>query len=642
MFKPLRPRLHTQRVRMSWFASVLLACSVTAYGADLDNVDALMDQGKYREVINLLTKEVKENPAHDAARILLAEAYEKAKMPDEAIGTWRDLLIVSHNEANLRKARRALSRLHRQQLDETDVANLSSGSPRKDPFKITMPAVVWDGLEIIEDSSYRPPVLPPPHAQEVPAFAYETEHFTVYSANERLSKVIGERAEIYLDFMNEKLFGGRSWAVRFPIIVYPTYNDYVQHGAPAGSGGVTLGHVSGQTQCILLYQLQEGGGRSTGGGSGLWKYGIESVLPHELTHAVINEFFAGRPAPLWMHEAVAGRFEQTRDHYGEAARLARKVIAGQYFRMHDLFNQETYPSRISLFYEQAAAVVLYVFETGPAAMHTFLSELAAGNGHDAACAAALGIPEENAVEEFERRWVEWMMVRYIKDLDDAADTTDVAVARKGNQAIFRPLVNEWDTVENVVDNWRPVDLDSLGAFAGVGTSKRDWSAEEGRLRCTITGKDDSRLLAIRMHETAPAAVSCEVKFLGHPGDTNHWFGFTQLDAHCNDTPVEVLTPLPDINLHKIVCVWSDDLALYVDGQCKGRYPAFRYAAGNAPDVDYPLALVAYGPVEIRNLKVAPINDFSDRPVVVQDGTGRQQDEERLRRPRRGRRRRTEP
>ncbi len=648
--------------RWMWrVTAMLLWCSTATYGADIDTVKGLLDDGKVRDGIDLLVKEVADNPAHEAARILLAEAYEKAGRDDDAISTWQDLSVLSRNKANLRTTRRALSRLRRRKLDRLDLADLaaqdgsSSKVERADPFKISMPEIEWEGLEVIEDAKYLPPILPPPYAFEVPSFAHETEHFTVYSTNERLSKVIGEQAETYLEFMVERLFRGRSWPVRFPILVYPTYSAYVQHGAPEGTGGVTMGHVTGKTQCILLYQLKEqsllgtGGSRGGGGGSGqgIWKYGIESVLPHELTHAVLNEFFSGQPVPTWLHEAVAGRFEQTRDHYGEAARLARKVVAGEYFRMRDLFDQKGYPQRVGFFYEQAAIVVLYLFETGPEAMHAFLSELAEGNDHDAACAAALGIPEENAVEEFERRWVQWMKMRYIKDLDVEADDTDIAEAKKSDNAIFLPWVNEMDTVDTL-ENWREIDLGSLEAFAGVGTSKQDWSAGGGKLhrkvvqRGTVAlrssvgngapssmkaGDGLSSLLAIRMNERAPLVVRCDVKCLANPADhaVNRLFGFTQLDADLNDTPVTVLAPLRDNAEHKVVCLWSDDLAVYIDGICVGRFPAF-HVTGDAPDVDYPLALVAFGPVEIQNLEVAPIHTFSDKPVVVAaDSTDRQAD-----------------
>jgi len=38
--------------------------------------------------------------------------------------------------------------------------------------------------------------------------------------------------------------------------------------------------------------------------------------------------------------------------------------------------------------------------------------------------------------------------------------------------------------------------------------------------------------------------------------------------------------------------------------------------GNAQDIDFPLALVAFGPVEVRSLRVATIKSFSEKPVVA--------------------------
>jgi len=631
---------------------VLLSFSASADASDMDKVKTLLDQGKPAEAIELLVKEIDENPAHEAARVLLAETYEKADMPDKAMTTWRDLATLSRNEENLRKARRGLSRLRRLELDKQDIAETGKTDASKDPFKIPMPEIDWDGLQVIEDKKYLPPVLPPPLNLEVPPVIHETKHFTVYSTNERLSKTIGERAEIYLDFMIKKLFGGRSWAVRFPILVYTTEADYQQHGAPAGSHGVTLGHVTGKTQAIVLFQLRpegrrgsrSGGSRGGGGGTQVYKYAVESILPHELTHAVINEFFGSQEIPRWLHEAVAGRFEQTRDHYGEAARLARKVVAGEYFRMRDLFEQKVYPERIGLFYEQSAVVVLYLFEAGPDAMYAFLSELAAGNSHDAACAAALGIPENNAVEEFEKRWVDWMRRRYVKDLDNAVDDTQTASADKSTNAAFLPWVNELDTEESI-SSWREVvwegspaptlkgvgadaslkaskdlavtpRLTGLGADTPHGRSKEEWSVKEGILRCDVAAGEVPSLLGIRMNETAPVAITAEVRYLGSPGESGRQFGFTQLDADGNDTRVEALATLRDNSSHKVVCIWSDDLALYIDGVSTARFPAFR-VGGNAQDIDFPLALVAFGPVEVQNLRVAAIKSFSDKPVVAQ-------------------------
>jgi len=89
---------------------VLLSFSASANASDMDKVKTLLDQGKLPEAIELLVKETDENPAHEAARVLLAETYEKADLPDKALAAWRDLATLSRNDDNLRKARRGLSR----------------------------------------------------------------------------------------------------------------------------------------------------------------------------------------------------------------------------------------------------------------------------------------------------------------------------------------------------------------------------------------------------------------------------------------------------------------------------------------------------------------------------------------------------
>ncbi|RME38789.1 MAG: hypothetical protein D6788_06765 [Planctomycetota bacterium] len=306
--------------------------------------------------------------------------------------------------------------------------------------------------------------------------------------------------------------------------------------------------------------------------------------------------------------------------------------------MRDLFNQPVYPKRISLFYEQAAAVVLYLFETGPEAMHAFLSELAAGHGHDAACAAALGIPKEHAVEEFERRWVEWMKRLYVAELDPKADGTVISQAAKTDDPVALPWVNEKDTIASL-ESWREVPLE-LDNFVGVGSSLQDWTVRDGRLLARRPKAEGETFLGLRMEESAPVAVRTTVRCLANPSEGWCWFGYVQLDPDGHDTRVVALAPLRDSTEQTVVGIWSDDLAVYLGDQCTGRFPALPFAE-EYPEIESPLALVTVGPVSIGKLEIAPIEKFSKKPVV-EAGTKGRSGRRRANRPRRPRRRRRRP
>src|SRR3990172_3919833 len=70
----------------------------SAYATDMAAVRSLLDQTKFPEAIDLLVKELEENPAHEAARILLADAYEKAGEAERAVATWKEVAAMSHSD----------------------------------------------------------------------------------------------------------------------------------------------------------------------------------------------------------------------------------------------------------------------------------------------------------------------------------------------------------------------------------------------------------------------------------------------------------------------------------------------------------------------------------------------------------------
>jgi|GEM_PF-5594856 len=603
---------------------VVLWCAVTVaapsplFAGSIERARALVDEEDWPGAIALLTKEVDANPGHEAAYVLLMDALAQADRVDETIEVCRNILKIAKNKTNREKARLTLVRLVRRKVDESDDPT-AGRTDLEDAFHIDMPEIdddMWKRLEVVEDSNYVDSRL----GKKVPPFSWETTHFTAYACNEELAKVVAERAELYLEFMSKHLFGDREWALNIPLLVYhdqPAYSSV--GGAGEGSGGVTIPErgLTGRTAMIMLFQLEEFKDEDGDTYTGIYKYAIESILTHELTHMMLIEFF-GFEAPMWMHEACAVRLEQTREHYWDAARLARAVVAGEHFRFRDLFNQEGYPSsRVPLFYEQSATIMLYISEAGPEAMYTFLSEMAADRHtkearHDAACATLMGIPQEGAVEEFERRWVEWMTRRYARDLRPDEGEDPPALLDTGDDEVFLPQVNELDTFANITE-WRDIDLGEMDQFVGVGTSKEEWSSSRGSLRCGIAPNEGPSFLGIRMNEELPLVVECEVQWLGNITDGYGWIGFDQFNADNLDTDVSVAARFSDASSHKLTAMLSDELVLYMDTKCVGRYPAHVLGKSDR-DIDYPLAMMTSSPVEINSMRVAHIDNYSTAPA----------------------------
>jgi hypothetical protein len=323
---------------------------------------------------------------------------------------------------------------------------------------------------------------------------------------------------------------------------------------------------------------------------------------------VINEWFGGTRVPRWINEGLARRMEQTRNHYEEAAKIGRDAVAGEYYRFRDLFAQKEYPhrgDRTFRFYEQSASIVLFLLEQfGPDSAVAFFEALKEGGTHDDAAAAALGIPTEGAVEEFEKRWVDWVRgiyARFGERLEDGEIARGTALDDSAHTASFAEI----ETVDKV-SNWNTIPTDSLDAFKEIGGSHRHWQAEGDKLVCSMVGSDIGSLVGIRTDDEVPMVLTCSVRATAASVDEPTLFGISMLDHRADDTGILVRTVLEDRRPHEIRCVVSDEIALYVDGDCMGRFPALRDID---EDIDWPLAFVAYAPIEISNVRTGMIREF---------------------------------
>jgi hypothetical protein len=578
--------------------TLALLSSATAVGAgeaNLTEARRALQAKDFRTAAALAGDEVKANPGNEEAYIVLAEAQEGQGDKVQAAATWDQLKKITSVRERVQLARQGLLRTRGPEAPEYKPGEDTWES---NPYKVDVGKLPWEKLrEEVQGISVQ-------YQQEMPPARLESPYFEVFAATDRAAEVITHLCEKYTQFLLDKYFhADQEWALRIPIIIYKDHNDYVNIGKyPAASAGVTASDIkTGVPVLIALFMLDENGA--------LDHEALEGTLPHELTHMVVHEWFGGAAEiPRWIDEGLARRMEQSRNHYAEAAKIGRDAVAGEYFRFRELFAMEQYPSRgdrTFRFYEQSATIVLFLLEHfGPDAAVAFFEALRAGGTHDDAAAAAMGIPVEGAVDEMEKRWVEWARQLYVR-FADRLNEGEIAQGTALDEAAFVTSFAELETADKV-KSWNTIRTDSMNAFKDIGGSHRHWKSEGGKLLCQMKDSEIGSLVGIRTNDDVPMVLKFSVRAPEASVDTPTVLGIALLDYRSDDTGLHVSVPLEDRREHNIQCVVSDEIALYVDGVCTGRAPAVRDLK---EDLDWPLAYVGYGPLEISSVQTAAIEEF---------------------------------
>ncbi len=632
--------------RLKWFVVAAAAALLAVGGRVLAEDSSTFEQAKqavearnWTTAIPALQQEVKTNPGNQMAYILLGQALEAMGNKAEAVKPWEDLLTIATDESVRRIARKGYLRCREHELATMEWQD-------RDPFHVPDVDIDYRGLDRVDDTTY---VQLPGIPIGYPPIEEETKHFYVASCSEKLTKTAARLCEQYLAFMRDRLLDGRAWSQKVPILIYKDTNDYVQVGKnPEGSLGVTWSGY-GMTGRVALFQLSDAEEMKFQKIDNPVKGNLEDTLPHELMHMVLFEFFGAQANPLWLHEGCARQMEQTRKDLKESADMARDTMSGEYIRLRDLCNSDGYPTggEVLRFYDQAATIVTFIALHGPEAFRAFLDEVRLQHGWDAAAAAALGISEDGAIEELERRWVEWMKERYVKDLDlsepgDCIDCTvcdecrdctgcgaedcvrcvpentpDSEIAdlpckpkcwpmmKASDNTVFLPGIDLARTVAPI-GTWVRIPTDSMQHFRPLEEAERFWKADGGRIVCTTPdGTPGPVLLAVKTYEELPVVIRCKARYTGTQAQT--YFGFAQLNLAGDDLGVQVLAPLQNGTQHELMCLLASDLSLYLDGRCVGRYPA-ALPAPEDDDNDYPVAFMAQAPVQIWDVEAVTLHE----------------------------------
>jgi hypothetical protein len=150
-----------------------------------------------------------------------------------------------------------------------------------------------------------------------------TSHFVVRARNAKLAKLVAAEAEASLEHICRVILAGQEYPHGVDIYVWTDRRDYLAHAsdAPEWSGGSfsMTARDGAVTRRIDLTQRDERG-----------RFAIimfDRVLPHELCHLVIKEYFGDAACPLFLSEGLAMLAEAEADN--ERVILAGTALAGK-------------------------------------------------------------------------------------------------------------------------------------------------------------------------------------------------------------------------------------------------------------------------------------------------------------------------
>ncbi len=188
----------------------------------------------------------------------------------------------------------------------------------------------------------------------------QSEHFIYHFQQRWMAERAAAEAETYYDLIKKDLkITDDQWEVKGQIFLFETKETWKTFVANTGvdrwSGGVCIGNE--------VFLLSPAAANPFTG----------SVLPHELTHLVVNRFVRGR-LPIWLNEGVAE--QQGRKHFVEYTKpkgfgflLAPNVVSqDDYIPLDELTQANDYPAdskKVTTFYRESVRLVQFLIEDHP-------------------------------------------------------------------------------------------------------------------------------------------------------------------------------------------------------------------------------------------------------------------------------------
>ena len=229
-----------------------------------------------------------------------------------------------------------------------------------------------------------------------------SEHFIVRAKNAQVAKLMAAEAEASLRRICGYILCGQAYPHTVTITIWADQKEYAANAknAPEWAGGsFAISSENGvASRRIDLTQLNEKGGFNT--------IMLDRVLPHEMCHLVVQEYFGDGRCPLVLNEGLAMLAESRTDN-------ARVLLAGMALAadgkasLEDLFARQRYDmGDPAVFYAKSFTFLEFIRSRMTAKQfRRFLSHVKGGCSIGDAIQRALCVPSsEQFMPELARAW----------------------------------------------------------------------------------------------------------------------------------------------------------------------------------------------------------------------------------------------
>jgi len=191
---------------------------------------------------------------------------------------------------------------------------------------------------------------------EARQYIESTEHFVVRAFNARLAKMVAEQAEVALARICESILSGQDYPHSVSIYVWPDIAEYGKHAVSAAEwsgGSFSLRHEGDRIARRIDLTQRDRAGRFN-------VIMLDRVLPHEMCHLVLAEFFGDAHCPLALNEGLAMMAEAEVDN-SRVLLAGAALVNGGGILLEDLLLIERCPSdNVAVFYAEAFSLTCFL------------------------------------------------------------------------------------------------------------------------------------------------------------------------------------------------------------------------------------------------------------------------------------------